>query len=143
MQKYVKIALIVISLISAILWFQLPGSDVPASEAVNSSALNGMFIITNLLLGIAVFVSLFYALKNLFSNPQSLKKTLFVLGGLAIIVGISYVMSSGTDVAPEYQAMASEATIKNIGMGLNVFFFLTVVAVILMIVPSVKKLFAK
>ncbi|UWX55458.1 hypothetical protein NYZ99_02680 [Maribacter litopenaei] len=143
MQKIIKIALIVIGLLSAVLWYMLPSSDMPAAEAAQSGAMNGMFIITYILLGIAVVAALLFTLKNLFSNPQGLKKTLFVVVGLAIVVGISYVLSSGTDVAPEYMAMSSESTVKKIGMGLNVFFILTVVAVVLMIVPGVKKLFGK
>ncbi|ASV29531.1 hypothetical protein [Maribacter cobaltidurans] len=143
MQKIVKIALIVIGLLSAVLWYMLPDSDMPAAEAAQSGAMNTMFMITYILLGIAVVTALLFTLKNLFSNPQGLKKTLFVVVGLAIVVGISYVLSSGTDVAPEYMAMSSESTVKKIGMGLNVFFILTVAAVILMIVPGVKKLFGK
>ncbi|PIB28979.1 hypothetical protein [Maribacter sp. 4G9] len=143
MQKIVKIALIVIGLLSAVLWYMLPSSDMPAAEAAQSGAMNGMFIITYILLGIAVVTALLFTLKNLFSNPQGLKKTLFVVVGLAIVVGISYVLSSGTDVAPEYMAMSSESTVKKIGMGLNVFFILTVVAVVLMVLPGVKKLFGK
>jgi len=37
----------------------------------------------------------------------------------------------------------TESTVKNIGMGLNVFFILTVIAVILMIVPGLKRMFVK
>lgn len=143
MQKIIKIALIVIGLLSAVLWYMLPSSDMPAAEAAQSGAMNGMFIITYILLGIAVVAALLFTLKNLFSNPQGLKKTLFVVVGLAIVVGISYVLSSGTDVAPEYMAMSSESTVKKIGMGLNVFFILTVGAVVLMVLPGVKKLFGK
>ncbi|KAA2218641.1 MULTISPECIES: hypothetical protein [Maribacter] len=143
MQKIIKIALIVIGLLSAVLWYMLPSSDMPAAEAAQSGAMNGMFVITYILLGIAVVAALLFTLKNLFSNPQGLKKTLFVVVGLAIVVGISYVLSSGTDVAPEYMAMSSESTVKKIGMGLNVFFILTAVAVVLMVLPGVKKLFGK
>ena len=143
MQKIIKIALIVIGLLSAVLWYMLPSSDMPAAEAAQSGAMNGMFVITYILLGIAVVAALLFTLKNLFSNPQGLKKTLFVVVGLAIVVGISYVLSSGTDVAPEYMAMSSESTVKKIGMGLNVFFILTAVAVVLIVLPGVKKLFCK
>ncbi len=143
MHKIVKIALIVVGLISAVLWYLLPDSDMPAAEAAQSGPMNFMFVITYVLLGIAVVTALLFTIKNLFSNPQGLKKTLFVLVGLAVVVGISYVLSSGTDVGESYKEMASEGTIKNIGMGLNVFFILTAAAVLLMVVPGVKKLFGK
>ena len=143
MHKIVKIVLLVIGLIGLVCWFMLPGTEVPASEAINNGAMNFMFILTYLLLAIAVIVSLLFTLKNLFSNPAGLKKTLYVVVGLAVVVGISYAISSGTDVSDEYKAMSDESTIKKIGMGLNVFFILTVVAVASMLWGGLKKMTSK
>ncbi|WP_047246408.1 hypothetical protein [Maribacter thermophilus] len=143
MQKIIKIALIAIGVLSAILWYMLPSSDMPVDEAAQSGAMNTMFMITYLLLGIAVVASLIFTLKNLFSNPQGLKKTLFVVGGFLLVVVISYVLASGTDVDPEYLAMSDESTVKKIGMGLNVFFILTIIAVAALVVPAVKNMFSK
>ena len=143
MQKIIKIALIAIGVLSAVLWYLLPSADMPAYEAAQSGAMNTMFIITYLLLGIAVVVSLVFTLKNLFSNPQGLKKTLFVVGGFLLVVGVSYVLASGTDVDPEFLAMEDESTIKKIGMGLNVFFILTIIAVLSLVIPAVKNMFSK
>ncbi|SRR6056297_21283 len=143
MHKFLKIALFAFGVISAILWYLLPSSDMPAAEAAASGAMNGMFIITYILLGLAILASLLFTLKNLFSNPQGLKKTLFVVGGFLLVVGISYVLSSGTDVSPEYLAMSDEGTVKNIGMGLNVFFILTIIAIVSLIIPAVKNMFSK
>jgi hypothetical protein len=143
MQKIVKIALVVIGLLGAVLWFMLPERDMPPAEAAQSGAMNFMFIITYFLLAVAVIVSLVFTLKNLFSNPEGLKKTLFVLGGLLLVVIISYVMSSGTDVGPDFMAMSDESTVKKIGMGLNVFFILTIIAVASLILPAIKNMFSK
>lgn len=143
MQKIIKIALIVLGVISAVLWYLLPSSDMPAAEAAESGAMNAMFIITYLLLGIAIVVSLLFTLKNLFSNPQGLKKTLFVVVGFLVVVGISYVLASGTDIDPEYMEMTDESTVKYVGMGLNVFFILTIIAVASLIIPGVKNMFSK
>ncbi|NAS10403.1 hypothetical protein [Poritiphilus flavus] len=147
MNRIVKIVLAVLGVLSAILWYQLPSKDVPVGEAVQSGAMNFMFIITYLLLGIAVVVSLLFTLKNLFSNPKSLKKTLFIIVGFLLVVAIAYVLSDGADGTVE--AMASrgvattESTVKKIGMGLNVFFILTVVAVGSMIWGGIKKMSSK
>lgn len=143
MQKIIKIALFAVGVLSAVLWYLLPDSNMPAAEASQSGAMNTMFMITYALLGIAVVASLVFTLKNLFSNPQGLKKTLFVVGGFLLVVVISYVLSSGTDVAPEYAAMTDESTVKYIGMGLNVFFILTAVAILSLVVPGVKNMFSK
>ncbi|HMB64186.1 MAG TPA: hypothetical protein VKN36_13990 [Eudoraea sp.] len=147
MHKIVKIVLVVLGLIGAIMWFQLPGREVPASEAVGNGALNFMFIITYVLLGIAILFSLLFALKNLFSNPASLKKTLFVVVGFLLVVAIAYVLSDGADGTVEEMASrgvaTTESTVKKIGMGLNVFFILTLIAVGAMMWGGVKKMTSK
>ncbi len=147
MHKIVKIALVVVGLIGALLWFMLPEAEMPAPEAAESGAINGMFVITYILLGIAVIASLLFTLKNLFANPKSLKKTLMVAGGFLLVVAIAYVLASGTDVSIDDMAASgittTESTIRNIGTGLNVFLILTLIAVLLMIIPGVKKLFSK
>lgn len=145
MNKLIKIILIVIGLVAAVLWFSLPSAEDPG--AINSGAMNFMFIIMYLLLAIAVIATLFFGLTKLLSTPGSLKKALFAIGGLAIVVAVSYGLSSNN--APVVEEMASrgiettEATVKNIGMGLNVFFILTVVAVVLMVFPGLKRMFVK
>ena len=147
MHKIVKIVLVVVGLIGAALWFMLPERDMPANEAAQSGAMNAMFWITYLLLGIAAISSLLFALKNLFSSPESLKKTLFVVVGFLVVAGIAYVLASGTDVSIEEMAQrgieTSESTIKRIGMGLNLFFILTIIAVASMLYGGVKKMTSK
>ncbi len=144
MNKIVKIVLVVLGVLSAILWYQLPGRDVPASEAVGSAAMNFMFIITYLLLGIAVAVSLVFTIKSLFANPKSLKKTLMVIGGFVVVVIFSYVLASGTDVSIEEMASrgiaTSETTIRRIGTGLNMFFLLVLIAIVAMVLGAFKKM---
>ncbi|MEW2920236.1 MULTISPECIES: hypothetical protein [Flavobacteriaceae] len=145
MNKIIKIILIVIGLVAAVLWFSLPSADDP--DAINSGAMNFMFIIMYLLLAIAVVTALFFGLSKLFTTPGSIKKALFALGGLAIVVAISYGLSSNNMAVVETMSQrgieTTEGTVKNIGMGLNVFFILTAVAVVLMIFPGLKRMFVK
>ena len=144
MHKIVKIVLVVLGAIGAILWFQLPDKNVPVGEAVENGAMNFMFIITHLLMEIAVLFSLVFALKNLFSNPEGLKKSLFIIIGFALVVILSYALSNGADGTVE--AMASrivattESVVKNIGAGLNVFFILVIIAVVAMAWGGIKKM---
>lgn len=144
MNKIVKIVLAVLGLISAILWYQLPGQDMPASEAVESGAITGMFTITYILLAIAVVASLLFTLVNLFAHPQKLKKTLIVIGAFLIVLGFAYAISSGTDVNLDEMASrgipTTEETVKNIGTGLNLFFLLVIIAIVSMLWGGVKKM---
>jgi hypothetical protein len=147
MHKIVKIILVVLGAIGAILWFQLPSTDVPASEAINNGSMNFMFIITYLLLGIAIAASLLFGLMNLLTSKGALKKTLFAVGGLLVVVVISYALANGTDGNLDEMARkgvpTTESTVKTIGMGLNVFFILTLVAVGAMLWSGVKKMISK
>ncbi|RIV35369.1 hypothetical protein D2V08_08450 [Flagellimonas lutimaris] len=145
MNKIVKILLIVIGLLAAVLWFSLPSADDP--NAINSGSMNFMFIIMYILLAIAVITSLVFGLAKLFTTKGSIKKALFAIGGLAIVVAISYGLSSDNmavvETMSERGVETTEGTVKNIGMGLNVFFILTALAVVLMVFPGLKRMFVK
>jgi len=144
MYKIVKIVLVVLGLIGVILWFQLPSRDVPATEAIGSGSMNFMFIITFILMAIAIFFSLIFSLIHLFASPSGLKKTLYVIVGFLIVLGISYALATGTDVNLDEMARkginTSETVVKRIGMGLNMFFILTIIAVLAMIWGGVRKM---
>jgi len=148
MQKILKIVLIVIGVIGAVLsFFFMPSGDDP--EAINSGAIDLMFILTWVLLIAAAVLAIFFGLKKMMTTPGGLKKALFAIGGLAVLFIIGYALSSGDEAnavvnafeGKEIQPTAS--TVKTIGMLLNVFFAMTVVAVLLMVWPGVKRLIGK
>ena len=144
MNKIIKIILIALSVIGLVLWIMIAKEP---EVTVGNGSMNFMFIITFILLAIAVLASLFFGLKNVFSTPEGLKRTLLGIGVLIVIAIISYVAASGTDV--DLVAMnkkgleATEGTVKMIGAGLNMFFILTIIAVGAMVVPGIKKMFNK
>lgn len=147
MHKIVKIILIVIGLIGAILWFQLPSVDVPPAEAVNNGAMNFMFIISYVLLAISILATVLYGLLNLFASKGGLKKALLTIGGFLVVVVISYALAKGTDVNMAEMAKngvpTTESEVKWIGTGLNAFFLLTLIAVGSMLFGGVKKMINK
>ena len=147
MNKIVKIVLAVVGVIAAIMWYQLPGRDVPVGEAVQSGPMNIMFLIMYLLLAVAVFSSLLFTIVNLFAHPKKLKKTLMVIGGFLVVVVIAYATSSGTDIDIEEMAnrgvATTETTVRRIGTGLNLFFFLVIIAIGLMAWGGLKKVISK
>jgi uncharacterized membrane protein len=145
MNKIIKIILIALSVIGLVLWVMLARES---EVTVGNGSMNFMFIITFVLLAIAVFASLFFGLKNVFSSPEGLKRTLIGVGGLIVVAILSYVFASGTDVSIEAMEkktgiLTDESTIKTIGTFLNMFFILTIIAVGSMVLPGVKKMFNK
>jgi hypothetical protein len=143
--KIVKISLAVLGAAAFILWLQLPSSDAPVGEAVESGAVHWMFMIMYILLGVAVLFSVFFGLKHMFANPQGLKKTLIGLAAFIVVIGLSYALSNGADGTVETMAgrgiSTTETVVKNIGTGLNVFFLLVIIAIGSMIWGGVKKMF--
>ncbi|ADV49329.1 hypothetical protein I2486_10215 [Cellulophaga sp. E16_2] len=145
MNKIIKIILIVLSVLGLVLWVMIAREP---EVTVGNGSMNFMFIITFILLAIAVLASLFFGLKNVFSTPEGLKRTAIGVGGLIVVGILSYVFASGTDVSIEAMErktgiLTDESTIKTIGTFLNMFFILTIIAVGSMILPGVKKMFNK
>jgi len=144
MNKIVKIVLAVLGLISAILWYQLPGQEVPPGEAAQSVAMNGMFLITFILLAVAVVASLLFTLVNLIAHPEKLKKTLTVIVAFLVVLAAAYFAATGSDIDLNEMANrgipTTESTVKNIGTGLNLFFLLVIIAIVSMVYGGIKKM---
>jgi hypothetical protein len=144
LNKIIKITLVVLGAVAFILWLQLPSSDAPVGEAVDSGAMHWMFMITYLLLGAAVLFSVFFALKHMFANPAGLKRTLVGVAAFLVVIALSYVLSNGADGTVETMAgrgvTTTESVVKNIGTGLNMFFLLVIIAVAAMLWGGVKKM---
>ena len=148
MQKILKIVLIVIGVIAAALsFFFMPSGDDPA--AIDSGSIDLMFLLTWLLLIAATVLAVFFGLKKMLTTPGGLKKALFSIGGLAVLFIIGYALSNGDEAQAVVDTFAGKdiqpevGTVKTIGMLLNVFFAMTLVAVLLMIWPGIKKLIGR
>ncbi len=147
MQKIFKIVLIILSVAGVIFWILLPSEDVPANEAIGDTNVNMMFYISYILLAIPVVALLYYSVINLLASPAKLKKALIGIGGFAVIIILSYALSSGTDVDLERfstpEEVVTESDSKWIGAGLNAFYILTIVAIGAMLFGGVKKILNK
>ncbi|WP_350284894.1 hypothetical protein [uncultured Croceitalea sp.] len=146
MQKILKIVLIVIGVLGAIMsFFMMPSKDDP--DAINSVGITIMFLLTYLLLIVATITALFFGLKKMMTTPGGLKKTLFSIGGLVILAIIGYALAGGEQEVVDTMATrgleTTTGTVKTIGMLLNVFFGMTIIAVLLMVLPGIKKLIGK
>ncbi len=147
MHKFIKIGLIVISVISFVFLFFMPDGDAPMDVAMESGGISGMFFIAYFLLAVAVVATLIFGLKNMGSTPGGLKKAGFAVLGLIVVLGIAYRLSSGTDISIEEMAKKNiditESGIKAVGSGINMFGILLLVAVALIAFGSVKNATSK
>jgi succinate dehydrogenase/fumarate reductase cytochrome b subunit len=145
MHKIIKIVLIVLGVLSAILWYSLPASDMPPSQAIESLPMDLMFKIVFLLLLIATAASVFFGLKKTFTSEGGLKRVLKTLAFAGILTLVGYLMAGGEEavveaVQTERGLTTTVGTVKTIGTLLNIFFGMVLIAIVLMVIPSVKRL---
>ncbi|RNL93031.1 hypothetical protein ED312_03210 [Sinomicrobium pectinilyticum] len=141
--KIYKIFLIIAGIIGAVLWFMLPSSDMPVEEAATDSNVNLMFIVSYVLFGIAVLITVIFSIKSLFSHHK-LKEMLISLVAFVAILVVSYALASGSEVTSSDGSMLATAeTSRLVGGGLIAFYILAVIAILAMILSSVKKILMK
>ena len=145
MHKIIKIVLIVLGVLSAILWYSLPASDMPPSQAIESLPMDLMFKIVFLLLLIATAASVFFGLKKTFTSEGGLKRVLKTLAFAGVLTLVGYLMAGGEEAVveagqTERGLTTTVGTVKTIGTLLNIFFGMVLIAIVLMVIPSLKRL---
>jgi succinate dehydrogenase/fumarate reductase cytochrome b subunit len=145
MHKIIKIVLIVLGVLSAILWYSLPASDMPPSQAIESLPMDLMFKIVFLLLLIATAASVFFGLKKTFTSEGGLKRVLKTLAFAGVLTLVGYLMAGGEEavveaVQTERGLTTTVGTVKTIGTLLNIFFGMVLIAIVLMVIPGLKRL---
>jgi len=148
MHRIIKIVLIVLGVLSAVLWSSLPEADMPPSEAIQSVPMDLMFKVVFLLLLVATAASLFFGLKKTFTSPGGLMRILKTVGFAAVLTIVGYAAAGGEEqvveaVQTERGLSTTVGTVKTIGTLLNIIIGMVVIAVVLMVFPSLKRLIGK
>jgi H+/Cl- antiporter ClcA len=101
--------------------------------------------ITYALLGLAVLGALVAAVRGLFANPKGLKMVLVGLVGVAIVLFISWVFSSGADISEVLldKTGTSQWWVRPVGTGLFAFYILLASTILLLIGTEVARPFKK
>lgn len=135
MHKLVKIAAIIISVLSVIFLGLLMGS----SDAEDNGWISPLIYISYFILAACVALVLVFVLKNLFSNKDNLKRTLISIGLFVGVVLISFILADGSDVKANGEVV-SGSTSKWVSTGLNVFYILALAAIGAMVWTGFNKL---
>lgn len=135
MYKISKIGAFVLGIIGAILWGGLVWyySDKDPFQVPYPNALNFMFILSYVLLAVAIIAAVVSAVKNILASPQALKKTLIYTGVFVVIGILSYIFAMGE----------TSATDRWVSAGLIAFYILTAIASGLLIFTGVKNALTK
>ena len=95
-----------------------------------------------ILIAVAVLGILVFSVTNIFKKPRGAKGVLIGIGGLGVILGLSWAFSTGEDVNTMFAGLdVSEATSRRIGMGLTSFYILAALAILSIIYVEVTRLF--
>lgn len=144
MNKVINIIKIVFGVIGAILFVRIlnSGDDaIEADAALQTSVLAPFMYVSYIILGITILAVLAFSVKALFSG--NVKKTIISLGAFILIIVISYGVSSGTEVALRDGDILSETGSRWVSAGLVAFYILAALAVLAMLLSSVRKIITK
>ena len=123
---------------------------VQGDDTIEMNALQGDFggvsyiiYLAQLILAIAVLLSLGFSLKNLASDKQKMIGSLKAIGAFLVVLAVAYLFSSGEETPMQDGVMLSASGARWVETGIRMFYFLTVIAICSMGFGSVRKLIKK
>lgn len=142
--KIVKIVTGILGVLGIVFLFMVIGSgdeEVKAAAAMGDySKISPLITLSQVILGIAIIATLVFSLLGLFSDKEKLKKALFSIVGLLVVLGVAYATSEGVETPMKDGEVLSAAGSRLVGTGIRMFYFLAVIAIGSMLFASVKKL---
>lgn len=146
MYKVAKIIAIILGVIGFVLWIIIARADsnVVAEAGSSSNNIVGMMINLGYWLTIIVaIITLLFSLVGLASDGNKLKKAAISLAVFAVVIVVSYVLASGTNVDLFRMANrgihVTEGAVRWVGAGLWAFYILALLAILAMVIGAFKK----
>jgi hypothetical protein len=144
MNKVFNIIKIIFGVLGAILFVRIlnAGDDaIEADAALQTSVLAPFMYVSYIILGITILAVLIFSVKALFTG--NVKKTLISLGAFILVIAISYGISSGTETALRDGDVLSASGSRWVSTGLTAFYILAALAILAMLLSSVRKIITK
>ena len=107
------------------------------------SLINIGIILTYLMIAFAALAAIGFGIKKMMQKTNNAKKTLYSIGGLILIILISYLMSSDEVLGSYEKYEITASTAKQVGMGLTTFYLLAIGAIGAVLYAELSKVFAK
>jgi hypothetical protein len=98
--KILNIGVAVVMLLGLVFWIRtgMNGDDLKGNADLQVSVLDPFYYLTVLLLIISAGAAVIFSVMNLVKHPTLLKRSLMGLGAMAVILLVSYLMSTGNVV---------------------------------------------
>ena len=107
------------------------------------SLINIGIILTYLMVAFAALAAIGFGIKQMMQKTNNAKKTLYSMGGLVLIILVSYLMASDEVLGSYEKYEITASTAKKVGMGLTTFYILGIGAIGAVLYAELSKSFAK
>ncbi|MEM7363509.1 MAG: hypothetical protein AAF525_05760 [Pseudomonadota bacterium] len=140
LHKILKIVALILGVAGLIFWIMLVSKGDEAVKNSGGEGVDPLLYIGYITLALVLLFVIVFVLQGIFAG--NLKKTLMSVGVFALVVIVSYFMSSGSiEGLPVIDGKPiTETASKWVSTGLNTFYILAIGAIGAMILSGVKKL---
>ena len=116
------------------------GDDTIKMDAAsgNFAAITPIILLSQLILIIAVIVTLIFSLRGIAKDKAKMKNAAKSAGLFLAVILVAFVLSNGVEAPMSDGKVLSAMGSKLVGIGLRVFYILSIIAVGLMILPGIK-----
>ena len=107
------------------------------------SLINWGIILTYIMVAFAALAAIGFGIKQMMQKTNNAKKTLYTIGGLFVIIILSYVTASDEVLGSYEKYEITASTAKKVGMGLTTFYILAISAIGAVLYSELSKVFTK
>lgn len=136
--KYVALVIGVLGLIFLGRILAAGDDAIEASADVQGSVLEPMMWISYLVLAVVIALVAIFVIAGLFRG--NIKNTIIGIVSFAVVVLVSYLVTTGTEVTTRDGDIITAGTVHWVGAGLVCFYILAALAILAMVFSGVKKL---
>ena len=104
----------------------------------NFAAITPIILLSQLILIIAVIVTLIFSLRGIAKDKAKMKNAAKSTGLFLAVILVAFLLSNGVETPMRDGKVLSAMGSKLVGTGLRVFYILSIIAVGLMILPGIK-----
>lgn len=142
MKKILTIVLAIVGILSIVfLAMIISTGDEAVKLGEGDGSVSGIMFIAYLILGLTLLFVVVFSLKNILTNPDTLKSTLRGVGIFAILALICYFgLAQGEETVLKDGDTLSASGSKLLGAGLYLFYFLILIAGGSMLFYGIKKM---
>ena len=141
LHKILKIVVAVLSLAGTVFLAMIVSKGDDAIKAGDAGAVDNMSYVAYITLALILLFVVFFVIQNLVTHTSSLKSTLIGVGAFVAVLVIAYALTGGDTTQYSYsEGVATDKQSHMVGAGLVAFYVLGTVAILSMLLSSVKKL---